>query len=145
MLLLGVVGSAFAQNVDWTNGGVDRLWRNGANWNLGVPTGADKACIRQSGDGPIIDSSTAAVANDVVCGDWGHTDAIDITGGSLATGGWFILGYGASDDGTFNVNGGTTTVSSHLDVGFKGAGHINMISGTVTVNGTFGISLDADG
>ena len=145
MLLLGMAGSALA-DVNWTNGDGDRLWRNGANWDVGVPTGADKACIRQGGDGPIIDSSTAAVANNVVLGDHSSPgDTLDITGGSLTTGGWFILGYGASDDGTFNVSGGTTTVNSHMDVGFKGAGHLNMTSGTVTVNGTFGISLDSDG
>ncbi len=142
VLLLVMVGSALA-DTDWTNNGSDRLWRNGANWDAGVPDLTDKTGIRQGGDGPIIDSSTAAVTNVMVVGDWGHTDSIDITGGSLAVNSWFTLGYGGSDDGTFDVSGGTTTVGSQLDIGKAGAGHINMTSGTVTVNGTFGIATDS--
>jgi len=144
VVLLGMVGSAWAvvPNVNWNNGGGDRLWRNGDNWDVGVPTTADKAAIRASIAGPIIDSSTAAVALNVVCGDWGHTDSIDITGGTLTAGGWFILGYGAGDDGTFNVSGGATSVGSHLDVGREGVGHMNMTTGTVTVTSTFGIATN---
>ena len=146
MLLLGVAGNALA-DTDWYNTSGNRRWDNAANWDLGVPDTADKAGIRHSiPDGPIIDSSTAAVANVVVCGDWGHTDVMDITGGTLTTNGWFILGYGASDDGTFNVSGGTTTVGSHMDVGRAGAGHMNMTGGTVTVpNGAFGIATQTGG
>ncbi|MCK5171812.1 MAG: hypothetical protein KAR47_00360 [Planctomycetes bacterium] len=142
ILLLGMVGNALAVDIEWTNGGGDRLWRNAANWNFGVPAAADKAAIRQGGAGPIIDSSTTAVANVVVCGDWGHTDVMDITGGTLTIGGWFILGYGASDDGTFNVSGGTTTVGSDLNVGRAGAGHMNMTAGTITVTSAFGIGTN---
>ena len=144
ILLVSVVGNALA-DTDWNNVGGDRDWDNVSNWDFGVPDSADKVGIRASIVGPIIDTGTTAVTGKVVCGDWGNTDAIDITDGSLATNGWFILGYGASDDGTFNVSGGTTTVSTHMDVGYKGAGHINMTSGTVTVNGTFGISMNIEG
>ncbi len=147
ILLLGIVGSAFA-DVDWNNGGGDRRWDNAANWwdnvtlTARVPGSGDKGAIRQGGVGPIIDSSTAAVANVVVCGDWGHTDSLDITGGSLTTNSWIILGYGASDDGTFNVSGGTTTCHQNLHVGFMGAGHMNMTAGTITVTSTFGIATN---
>jgi len=148
ILLLGIVGSAFA-DVDWNNGGGDRRWDNAANWwdnvtlTAHVPGSGDKVGIRQGGDGPIIDSSTAALANQCVLSDWGSFgDAIDITGGSLTTGGWFILGYGATNDGTDNVSGGTPTVSGDMSVGFIGAGHMNMTNGTVTVTGTFGIATN---
>lgn len=134
-------------DTEWYNTSGDRRWDNPTNWDAGIPDSADKAGIRHSiPDGPIIDSVTSAVANTIVCGDWGSTDnTLEITGGSLTISGWFILGYGASDEGTFNVSGGTTTCNSHMDVGFKGAGHMTMTGGTVTVNGTFGISLDSDG
>jgi len=142
ILLLGMAGSAFAVDTNWNNSSGDRLWRNASNWSAGIPTADDKAAIRASIDGPIIDSSTTAVAEVVVCGDWGNTDSLDITGGSLTTDSWIIFGYNTGDDGTFNVSGGTTTVGQNLAVGFIGVGHLNMTSGTVTVIGTFGIATD---
>jgi len=152
ILLLGMVGTALAGDVNWKNTSGDRLWRNAANWQdkdtleVRLPTAADKAAIRQGGYGPIIDSSTAAVANTVVLGDHSSpADTLDITGGSLTTQSWFILGYGTSNDGTFNVSGGVTTCNQNLKVGNKGAGHINMTNGTVIITGEFGISVDADG
>ena len=97
-LLLGMIGSVWAADVNWKNTSGDRLWRNAANWQdkdtlvARVPTSADKAAIRQGGDGPMIDSSTAAVANTVVLGDHSSpADTLDITGGSLITNSWFIL------------------------------------------------------
>jgi len=120
ILLLGIVGSALA-DTDWNNGGGDR------------------DCIA---DGPIIDSGTTAVSAELVCGDWGHFGIIDITGGTLTTNDWFILGYNTSDDGTFNVSGGAATVGTNLGVGFIGTGHMNMTNGTVTVTGTFGIATN---
>jgi hypothetical protein len=143
ILLLGLFGSAFAADVQWNNAGGDRLWRNASNWDLGVPTSADKAAIRDDTIlGPIIDSSTAAVANQVVCGDWSSTsDTIDMTGGSLTTGAWFILGYGpAGNNGTFTISSGTVSVGTDLFVGFMDTGTINMTGGSITVTGTFGIA-----
>jgi len=143
ILLLGIVGSALA-DTDWNNGGGDRDWDNASNWSAGVPDSTVKVGIRANiTNGPIIDSGTTAACDPLVCGDWGHFGIIDITGGSLTTESWFILGYGADTVGTFNVGGGTTTVGSHLDVGRAGTGHMNMTGGMVTVpNGAFGIATD---
>jgi len=143
VLLLSVVGNVLAVDKNWNNNGGDRLWRNASNWSGGVPTSADKAGIRASILGPIVDSSTTAVANVVVLSDWSSSgDTLDITGGSLTTNGWFIIGYSASNDGTFNVDGGDTICNSHLDVGFAGTGHMEMTDGTVTVTGAFGIGTN---
>lgn len=145
VLLLGFVGSALAADVDWTNGGGDRVWDNASNWSAGVPGVNDKAAIRAGAiPGPIIDSSTAAAVNVVVLGDWSSVgDTLDINGGSLTTNGWFIVSYGSACEATFNVNGGATTVGSHLDIGFAGIGHMNMTGGTVDVpNGAFGIGTN---
>ncbi len=141
ILLLGVVGNALAVDIDWTNGGGDRLWRNAANWNFGVPAAADKAAIRQGGVGPIIDSSTSAVAANVVLGDWtSPADTLDMTGGSLTTSDWFILGYGVTNNGTFTIGAGTASVGTNLFVGFGGDGQINMTAGTITIGSTLGIA-----
>jgi hypothetical protein len=143
VLLLGLAGTALAVDTDWTNNGGDRLWSNAANWALGVPTAADKAAIRASIPGPIIDSSTSAAADTVVLGDWSSVgDTLDMTGGSLITGGWFIVSYPAASDATLNVSGGAITVGSHLDVGFQGNGHMNMTAGSITVNGAFGLGTN---
>jgi len=146
VLLLGLAGTAPAVDTDWNNNGGDRLWSNAANWALGVPTAADKAAIRASIPGPIIDSVTSAVATDVVLGDWSSVgDTLDITGGLLTTGGWFIISYQAASDATLNVSGGVLTVGSHLDIGFYGTGHMNMIAGLITVNDAFGIGTKEGG
>jgi hypothetical protein len=142
-LLLGLAGSALAVDTDWTSAGGDRLWGNAANWALGLPTAADKAAIRASIPGPIIDSATSAVASTVVLGDWSSVgDTLDMAGGSLTTGGWFIISYPAASDATLNVSGGAITVGSHLDVGYQGTGHMNMTAGAVTVNGAFGLGTN---
>ncbi len=145
ILLLSIAGSALA-DTSWTNGAAgDRSWDNASNWDAGIPISTVKTGVRQSGDGPIIDAGTTATTKELVVGDWGHTDSVNITGGTLTTSGWFILGYGGSDDGTFNVDGGNTTINSHMDVGFNGHGNMDMTNGTVTVTGAFGISMDDNG
>ena len=68
---------------NWTDAN-DKLWRTAANWSGGVvPTGADKAAIRgtiRRITARTIDSSTTAVANQVVVGDWSSThDTITMT------------------------------------------------------------------
>jgi hypothetical protein len=152
--VLGMAANVWAADKDWTNGGGDRLWRTSSNWSGGTPTSSDKAAIRNnwSTNGPIIDSSTTAVANEVVIGDHSSTtDVLTMTGGSLTTSGtspWIILGYGNlgnSTNGTINISGGTITVGSTLYIGFYdgtygGTGNLNMTGGTINVTGAFGIA-----
>ncbi len=149
LLVLVMAGNALAVDTDWNNADGDRRWDNANNWSTGaVPTADDKASIRNVGDGPIIDSSTTAVAAAVPVGDWGNTNTLDITGGSLTTNGWFILGYGAADVGTFTVSGGTTTIpgtSNDLSVGFMGTGHLNMSDGEITVGDRLYVGRQATG
>ncbi len=140
ILVMGMAGSAFAQDCDWTNFGGDRLWSNPSNWDPALPTAADKAGIRQGGVGPIINSSTTAVASQCMVGDWGHTDTLDMTGGSLTVGAIMVLGYGVNDNGTLTISGGTITVSTEgLQVGRDGVGTLNMTGGSINVS-TFAIA-----
>ncbi|AQT69807.1 F5/8 type C domain protein [Anaerohalosphaera lusitana] len=142
-----LIGTAFA-DVDWTNSGTDRLWRNSANWQDStgtnrVPDSTDKVAIRQGGDGPVIDSGTTALTKELVVGDWSSSsDSITITGGSLTTDSWFILGYGSSNEGVFNISGGTITCRSSLTAGREGTGRINMTAGTLIVTGTLGLATN---
>jgi len=147
VLLLGIVGNASAVDRDWTNGSGDRLWRNPVNWSGGaVPTLSDKAAIRNSGIGPIIDASTSGQALQVVLSDWSSFgDYIDMTGGTLLVSDWFIIGYGAANDGTLNISAGTISGGTDLYVGFNGTGTINMTGGSITVANTFGIAQQTGG
>lgn len=131
---------------DWNNGGGDRLWRNGANWSGGVPVSADKAAVRNnySGNGPVIDPSTAAAANVVVIGDWSSAaDRVEMTGGSLTTTGWLILGYGAGNSGTLTFSNGTANIGGNMYVGFNGDGNLTMTNGLIIIVSTFGIAQNA--
>jgi glycoprotein endo-alpha-1,2-mannosidase len=145
MLLLSSVCSAWSVEDNWTNAAGDRLWRTATNWSDGIPTIDDKAGIRNSEKpGPIIDSNTTALANQVVVGDWGSTsDTLEMTGGSLTTSGqyaWFIFGYYAVNNGTFNISAGSVNVADNFFVGFDGTGTMNMTGGSISVTGTFGIA-----
>jgi hypothetical protein len=131
---------------NWTNGNGNRLWSTAANWGGSVvPTGADKAAVRNSAIlGPIIDASTTAVANAVVVGDWSSTnDTLDMTGGSLTVGDWFVLGYGpTSNHGTFTMSSGTVNVGGYMYIGNLGTsvGVLDISGGTINVTGVFGIA-----
>jgi len=141
ILLLGMAGSAFAADCDWNNYSGDRQWDNPVNWDPELPTSADKAGIRHGALGPIIDTGTTAVAYQCMVGDWGSTDVLGMTGGSLTVGAIMVLGYGVNDDGTLNISGGTITQSGGegLHVGRDGVGTINMTGGTINAT-TFAIA-----
>ncbi len=150
VLVLGMAGNALAVDTDWNNDVVDRDWDNPLNWSTGaVPTAADKASIRNAtGDGPIISDGTTAVTDALPVGDWGNTNTLDITGGSLTTNNWIIIGYGDGDEGTFTVSGGSTTVSgggTDLTVGRAGVGRLNISNGSITVGDRLYVGREASG
>jgi|GEM_PF-676461 len=143
LVLIAGFATAFGADKDWNNGGGDRLWRNGANWSGGIPTTADKAAVRNnySTNGPIIDSATSTSVATVVIGDWSSaSDKVEMTGGTLSTTSWVILGYGAANNGTFTVSNGTANIGSNLDIGFSGTGTLNMTGGSITITSRFGIA-----
>ena len=149
-LLAIVTGNAYAAATgeeQWTNGGGDGLWTNANNWNLHyIPdcnaSYTDKAKINLV-PGPTIDSTMAAKANWIACGNPG-TGALHMTGGTLTVGitqgdTWVILGYDAGSSGTFTIDGGTITTVDRVFIGFQGTGVLNMNGGVFNIGGTFGI------
>jgi hypothetical protein len=150
VLLTALAGSASAVDLFWLNTSGDGLWKTPANWTGGtLPTIVDKTKINLL-PGPLIDANTAAVANHVAVGD-GGTGALLMTGGTLTVGTamgdtWLILAYGASDVGTFTMEGGTVTTADRVFVGFQGNGTLDMNGGTFKIGGKFGIgNNDAGG
>jgi len=149
VLVLGMAGNALAVDTDWNNASGDRRRDNPLNWSTGaVPTADDKASIRNDGVGPIIDSITTAVCDNIPVGDWGFTNTLDITGGSLTTNNWFIISYGSADEGTFNVSGGTTTVvgsGTDMTVGRSGVGRLNISAGLIEVGDRLYVGSEPSG
>jgi hypothetical protein len=144
-IMVGVL-AAFGADRNWTNAGGDRLWRNGANWDTGLPVAAEKAAIRNNFfiNGPIIDSVTTAMTKELVIGDWSSaSDSVEMTGGSLSAAAWLILGYGFSNNGTLTFTDGTANIGEDLYVGYSGRGTLSISGGSITVKGRFGIAQNA--
>lgn len=128
----------------WTNTGGDGLWTTASNWSpAGVPAlNTDKAEIGQV-PGPLIRTGDTAEAKQVALSDGGPAD-MNMTGGTLNIGPlfgerWFIIGYGASDVGTFMLSGGNVDCTQNVYVGYEGQGTIDMTGGTFNIGAKFGI------
>lgn len=133
-------------DTDWNNTDGDRQWSNSANWSNGLPTSTVKAAVRNnfSVNGPIISSGTTASTEGLVIGDWSSaSDKVEMTGGSLTTAGWMILGYGSGNNGSFMLSGGTVNVNNNFFVGFNGTGTLRMTGGSLAISSTFGIAQNA--
>jgi len=144
--LLVSSGPADEDDRDWTNTSGDRLWRNSANWSdSSLPGHLNKAGIRDSSiDGPIIDSRTVVEADTIAVGDMGNSGSVEMTGGSVTTERWLILGFGGSDEGSFDLSDGTVDVGSNMSVARLGSGTLTMTGGSITVDGPFRIAQGSD-
>lgn len=148
IVCLLTIASVVLGDTNWNNNGGDRAWSNSMNWSEGLPNSAVKAGIRGnfSANGPIIDLGTTAMTKELVIGDWSSaSDKLEMTGGSLTTAGWLILGYGSSNNGTFTFSNGTANIGGNLDVGREGTGTLHMNGGSITINSRFGIAQNAGG
>jgi len=165
LLMLGVASTAFAVEFSWDfGGGADNNWMNAANWNAtGYPdtlptmTGpiAGLAKLYPSTNANILINSDGPEAFQVKVGGQGggaSWSTITMTGGSLNSGEWFMVGVdsttGGGRSGEFDMSGGTVNLglvapgNGHLFVGHTGTvtqGLINMSGGTINVTGMFGI------
>jgi hypothetical protein len=139
-LVLALAGNA-AANQTWTGTGPDRDWNNPANW-LGSPSGTPNAVpsITEKANiwnapGPVVDSPTPTILQLDIGSSAGT--ALDIgAGGTLTVNDWFIIGYGAGQTGTFNVNGGATSLpvgGKDITIGFNGTGNVVMADGSITI------------
>ena len=140
---LRVGAAATTTDRTWTNLAGTRSWNQGLNWSGGVvPGSANRATLGNDAVlGPIVSAGVVASVKNMAIGDLASTlDQVDVTGGSLATAEWLILGYGAGNDGTLAISDGTATIGGDLFVGLHGAGTIDMAGGSLTVAGQLGIA-----
>jgi hypothetical protein len=155
--IAGITASTFAADVQWFGGAHDRDWSNTANWGPAggpVPTGADKVKLNYvwANPGPVV-STPGAIANEIFIsedrdlGTIGEQSLTVASGGVLTANGQVVLGYWGADgragfpasDGRLILDGGTANLMSHLFVGFTGIGDLQIDSGTLNVNGMFGL------
>ena len=172
VLLLAFVNIASAETVYWAGAGQggdppwcydpspDQLWSNANNWvewfSTGypahnVPTAADYAELNSKGYTTLVGTGMAAVASSMRVGYSGsHT--LNVTGGTLAVGGFAELGGGSGDEGVMNVQGGVTTIGGSFAIGGLGLpewswpggnGTLNMSNGSLGVTGALQIGINA--
>jgi hypothetical protein len=109
-LLLGLVNSASAVDVDWTNAGADRSWCDPINWDTGtVPTGGEVAVIEPPVAGPVVDCDAQVLEVQGPVYSTGGNQVMDIVSGNFAIGtGWHWASSGSGTT-TINISGSSTT------------------------------------
>ncbi len=124
----------------WTGGGHDGLWKDAANWSLGLPTTGQDVVISNAGStsSVTLDNSLGNVTVDSVT----TSVNFNLTGGAvlLTTGGGSVSTGGVTLQGgvTLGIQGGSTLV---IDGGSQSIGG----SGTVTFDANTGNRLDLNG
>ena len=134
VLMLGSI--SIAEDIKWTDLGVDHLWSTPENWDLGrVPTLADDVLIDTPAaaepNGPVIQDGIAAECNGIWTEAPGEP-SLTITGGSLVVAEWIWWGDGADSFGIWNMSGGTVDVTDEFELGWGGgAGTLTLTGGTI--------------
>jgi len=147
ILVLVLTGSAPAATYLWDNGGEGALWNVPENWDPDVvPGAADTARINLS-DLPdancIIDSSVVADCETVYVGS---NSVLNMTGGTLTTGGHIRIGEPSDSNAFFIMSGGTaTSLNGRLWVGMSGKGTFIMNGGELNIYEKIEIGKNASG
>ena len=147
VFVLVLTGSAPAATYLWDNGGEGALWNVPENWDPdGVPGAADTARINLS-DLPdancIIDSSVVADCETVYVGS---NSVLNMTGGTLTTGGHIRIGEPSDSNAFFIMSGGTaTSEKGRLWVGMNGKGTFIMTGGELNIYEKIEIGKNASG
>ncbi len=165
VLFVAPMQNASAAVVYWNNnnGSGDRSWSVTSNWNGGTPTSADTAMIMgtawsislgnmpivntannsayqvyvQSGAGLSIRAGGLLTATDLITGNDGNSNVVDISGGGRITlSGYLNLGAGAFD-GKVNISNGSLLAN---DLTINSTGGAGMNIGT---NGSFVLTSSA--
>lgn len=147
VLVLVLTGSAPAATYLWDNGGEGALWNVAENWDPdGVPGAADTARINLS-DLPdancIIDSSVVADCETLYVNS---NSVLNMTGGTLTTGGHIRIGEPSDSNAFFIMSGGTaTSQNGRLWVGMNGKGTFIMNGGELNIYEKIEIGKNASG
>ena len=135
VLVFGLSGSAFADDVEWDGGGSDNLWTTPENWvgNM-LPTGNHAVFYNSSVPQPLVCDGVTASAYGFILSSADTTPCtLDVTGGSLTiTNDKMMLGTSNGGEGILNMSGGSVLASDGIIVGNWNAvgGTFNMSGGT---------------
>jgi len=124
-----------AADVKWTGAGGDRLWTNPANWEFNkVPSISDNVFLNAPAakNGPIYQDGMELKINGLSTEVAGES-TMTMTGGTLEISDYIWWGDDNGSNATFNMSGGTITVSNEFELGW-GGGHGTwiMTGGSVT-------------
>ena len=137
VLVAVLAGNASAAVVLWDGGGASLLWSDPANWESdSLPGSDDQALINIPDANCLIDPSVTAVCGALDVGQNTGPCYLNMTGGSLTTGGNLRIGYSADSNGVFNMSGGTvSTGTGRLWIGYNSGslGTLTMTGGQMTV------------
>ncbi len=116
----------FVTDIFWDGGGGDGLWSNKFNWSTDLlPAANQKVTLNPVGSGSVTIASGTNISG-LIGFDLDVTDALFITGGSLA-----LPGTNLSLNGTVNLQGGSLTLpSANLTLG----GTLNLAGGMLIGN-----------
>jgi T5SS/PEP-CTERM-associated repeat protein len=140
LLMVSVAGSAFS--ADYYASSVIGDWDDPATWgNAGYPVAGDYAYLNMGSTVTI--NGTDEACREVHVGSWsGNPDLVTlniIDGGSLENADWTWIAAADGDVGEINVGPGCTFTSfGPLNVGYNGAGTLNVNGGTVNAIGKKG-------
>jgi len=143
VLVFGLAGSAFADNVFWDAGpsGTGTAWNVAANWVGDVaPDNDDYGLIGDpTVSQPIIVNGDNISAGRVVVGQENSGCTLDVmTGGSLTSAAQhFTVGRGSGGGGTLNISGGDVIANAGFVIAnyyTNTTGTVNMTGGTLTVH-----------
>lgn len=144
VLLLGLVSSANATDLQYTDLGADHLWTNSANWKDGIGPPADSstgaACKLDDTILQITDGMTA-LCKGFMLGMYGKNNDAEIYGGSL-TSTWVNVGRANAKggDGYLLMEGGAVSTgtlqvpwvsSAYIDGGITAQGIFDLKGGTI--------------
>ncbi len=132
----------------FTGSGDGSTWSDAANWDVGVPAGADA----NIGDGFTVTLATDQAVNDVnLVGDANTgtaapgTATLNQTAGILTTASWMKIGGevgGTTSNGTYNLSGSAQAVGqSFVQVGFNGGTGFLSISDSANFEASAGLNI----
>ena len=135
--VLVLVGNASAAIMQWDGGGDSQLWSDPLNWLADtVPGSGDGVYIDIPDANCLIDSSVNAECATLYVSNDNAPCYLNMTGGTLTSGGRIRIGEPSDSNGFFVLSGGIVNTSNvgRLFVGYNGTGTLIITGGEMTVS-----------
>ncbi|UCG57701.1 MAG: hypothetical protein JSU70_22905 [Phycisphaerales bacterium] len=137
ILVLVVAGHCSGATAEWDGGGGDLLWSNPDNWFPDVlPTSDDAAVIDIPDANCLIDEATSAECGTLYVSRNSAPCYLNMTGGTLTSGGHIRVGEPSDSNGVFHMSGGSVSTSGNgrLWIGINGNGTVIITGGEMTAS-----------